>query len=801
MKAAIKTGGLSGLAASAFSPYRPIRHMDTLLDAHYQTEGEKAVIELFYSPKSPLEDKDIRMVKDFQPYFYALPAANATADDLIADICAAGLPHIADTKALKMADLNKEAEAVKITVKHPKDVPELRSKIADLKACKETREDDIRFVQRYLIDAGIIPMAGADNAKLRVASFDTETVQAGGKTIPIIISYADSGGLRRAWNYKHSTGQDFVERCIDEKAMIKAFMQAVKDRKIDLIVTYNGDNYDFGVLKDRCKDLGIDFILGAADHEVKLERRGMDLGARVIGRPHVDMYPVCRRMFSLPRYTLEDVHLALFEEEKLDIEVEHMAGWWEKGENVDVILSYAQADADSCLRIALEVLPIQYELSQLIGQPIFEVSRMGTGNAVEWLLMRMAHEKKILVPQKPGDSEYAERRTESYEGAYVVEPDKGIHGNILVFDFRSLYPSIIIAHNIDPATINCGCCKGEGEAHVSPTGARFCKKKKGLIPELLEDLLKSRSRAKLEMKKLMAEKGDKTKIKSLDARQQALKILANSAYGYMGFSRARWYNNDCAGSVAAWGRDYIKKTMKSAEEEGYKVVYGDTDSLMLTLPREAGPDEVMHIKTDFLSKINKKLPQAMELEFQGYYPRGVFVTKKRYALIDRDRKLTIKGLETRRRDWANIAKTAQEQVLFTILWENNPKKAAEFVKGVIADLRNGKVPLKDLVISTQLTKGIGEYENVGPHVLAAKKAQKMGKIAKPGDLIQYIIAKKGSSISDKAVMVGFANENDYDAEYYIDNQVLPAVMRVLEALGYQDDELKGQGRQMKLGGF
>lgn len=771
--------------------------METLLDATYRTENDKPVIELFYLPDSNSEDKTIVEVRDFEPYFYAVPKGDA--GDLLKEIQSVKFPQIVKTSIVKRADGCEEIDVLEIVVRQPREVAEIRDKVAALKGCKDTHEDDIRFTQRYLIDSGLTPMKGADNKRLRIASFDIETVDVNGKRIPIMISYADNHGLRKVWNYKHSAKNlEFVEKVANEASMIKAFIDTVKERKTDLIVTYNGDNFDFEVLKDRCAVLGIPFSLGAKDYEVKLERRGMDMGARVIGRPHVDMYPVCRRMFNLPRYTLEDVHKSLFDEEKLDIDVDKMAGQWESGENIETILSYSISDADSCLKIALEVLPIEYELSQVVHQPIFEVARMGTGSSIEWLLMKMAHEKKRLVPNKPGDNEYASRAMESYEGAYVVEPEKGIHDNILVFDFRSLYPSIIISHNIDPATINCKCCK---DTHVSPIGAKFCKKKKGLIPELLEEVLKSRARAKLEMKKLVEEKGDKMKIKMLNARQQALKILANSAYGYMGFSRARWYNNDCASSVAAWGREYIKSTMKAAEEEGYKVVYGDTDSLMLTIPGAMDEKAADKAKNEFLSKINKKLPPAMELEFQGFYPRGVFVTKKRYALIDKNKNLTIKGLETKRRDWAEIAKRTQEQVLYTILWERNPKKAADMVKGVVQDLRDGKVPLKDLVIYTQLTKAIGEYENIGPHVVAAQKAMKKGKPIKPGEVIQYIITKKGESISDKAEMVGFVKENDYDAEYYISNQVLPAVMRVLEAFGYQDDELKGMGKQTKLGGF
>ena len=771
--------------------------METLLDATYKTEDDKPVIELFYPAAKKGGDKDIRTIKDFKPYLFAVP--KGSAQDLLKEIDSEGFPQVAKLNIVKRTDMSHELDVVEVIVKHPRNVPEIRTKIADLKSCKETREDDIRFVQRYIIDAGLVPMKGARNDKLRIAAFDMETVQRGGKNVPIIISYSDSTGLRRVWNYKHDSKNSIVEKLDDEKAIIRALVDTIRKQGIDLLVTYNGDNFDFPILNERSEALNTPLNMGAADYRLKLERRGMDMAARVTGRPHIDLYPVCRRMFHLPRYTLEDVHQALFDEEKLDIEVEKMAGWWDSGENVDLVLDYAISDTDSCLRIAMEVLPTQYELAQLIRQPIFEVSRMGTGNAIEWLLLKLAHDKKILVPAKPDDREYARRRRDTYEGAYVVEPKKGIHDNILVFDFRSLYPSIIIAHNIDASTINCDCC--EKDVHVSPIGAKFCKKRKGLIPELLDDILKSRARTKLEMKKLIAEKGDKTRIKSLDARQQALKILANSAYGYMGFSRARWYNNDCASSVAAWGREYIKDTIKTAEGEGYKVVYGDTDSLMLSISGPPDKKKMEQVRKDLLGKINSKLPSAMELEFEGYYPRGVFVTKKRYALIDSDKRLTIKGLETRRRDWATIAKRTQESVLDTILWENNPQKAAEIVTSVVQELREGKVPLKDLIIHTQLTKPVGEYENVGPHVMAAKKAQKRGKKVKPGDVIQYIVTKKGSSISDKAEMLAFVGENDYDAEYYVNNQVLPAVMRILEALGYQEEELKGLGRQMTLGGF
>jgi len=201
---------------------------------------------------------------------------------------------------------------------------------------------------------------------------------------------------------------------------------------------------------------------------------------------------------------------------------------------------------------------------------------------------------------------------------------------------------------------------------------------------------------------------------------------------------------------------------------------------------------------EFLKKINRELPEEMELEFEGFYPRGIFITKKRYALIDEDEKLTVKGLETRRRDWSNVAKNTQNKVLNSILKDKDPKSAAESVKQMVQDIKAGNVEMDDLVINTRLTRKINEYVTTGPHVEAAKKALDKGMKIKEGDVVPYIITKRGSSISDKAVISDFVEEGDYDAEYYINNQILPAVMRILESLGYSEDELRGLGKQMKL---
>ena len=177
--------------------------------------------------------------------------------------------------------------------------------------------------------------------------------------------------------------------------------------------------------------------------------------------------------------------------------------------------------------------------------------------------------------------------------------------------------------------------------------------------------------------------------------------------------------------------------------------------------------------------------------------------RKRYALIDAQGKLTVKGLETRRRDWCNAAKKTQQAVLDALLKDRDPEKAAQAVKDMVQRIRSGGVGLEDLAINTQMTRSLGGYVTEGPHVAAVRRAMKEGVEFKQGDIVTYIVTKSGSgsNIGDRAVILDHAREGDYDADYYINNQVLPAVMRILEALGYQEDELRGFGKQTTLGGW
>ncbi|MFH1788042.1 MAG: DNA-directed DNA polymerase [Candidatus Altiarchaeota archaeon] len=768
--------------------------MKTLLDADYETRGDKAVIRLFY--KTP-EGRSIKEVNDFEPYFYAL--AKEGLDVLSGEVRA--LSGVVGTSLKNLLWKGEKTDVLRVVVSHPKEVSRLRDDVRHLSSCAGVYEADIPFARRYIIDSGITPMEHTDSIPLNVCAVDIEVYCPRGEPNPardpvIMVSYADSGGLEKVLTYRSVEGfsADYVEVLENEAAVLRRFVELVAEREIDVITGYNSDNFDFPYIKERADKNRVRLEIGVDGREPRIERRGMNNGARVTGRPHVDVYPVARKVLNIPRYRLEDVYEAMFREEKVDIKVKDIMKFWDSGkpDEFGKLAEYSLSDVKATLAIALELLPLEYELSRVIMQPLYETSRTSSGQRVELLLMREAYGRGIMVPNRPGGEEFEERPSEAFTGAYVVDPKRGIHDNIVLFDFRSLYPSIIISHNVDPDTLNCGCCPVE--ENKSPVGHRFCTKTRGFIPTILEGLIKKR----IEIKAKMKNASDEKLRRLLDVQQNAVKLLSNSMYGYYGFMRARWYCRECAESITAWGRDYIHKAMEYAEADGFQVIYGDTDSIYIT---KEGRDKAKIVEEAkaFQKRINKQLPEAMDLEFEGFYPRGIFITKKRYALMDEQGKLTVKGLETRRRDWCEKAKDTQKKVLDALLKDRDPDKAANIVKDVVAEIKSGQVPLKELVIHTQMTRSLGEYVNEGPHIQAVRKAMKEGVDFKQGDIITYIQTRSGSSISDRARIVDFVEEGDYDADYYVNNQVIPAVYRILEALGYSEDELKGLGRQTTLG--
>jgi len=213
--------------------------------------------------------------------------------------------------------------------------------------------------------------------------------------------------------------------------------------------------------------------------------------------------------------------------------------------------------------------------------------------------------------------------------------------------------------------------------------------------------------------------------------------------------------------------------------------------------------EIMAKKDEFLTYFNGSLPDTMELEFEGFYRRGFFVSKKRYAVIE-DGKIIAKGLELVRRDWAPIAKKTQEEILMAILKDGDVKKAEKIIGKVLKKIKSGDIDRKDLIIHTQITKNLDDYKQIGPHVIAARKLEAHGIAVGKGTIVQYIVSKGKGSISERAVPYEYSEGIEYDKEYYIENQLIQAVSRMMEPLGYDKSrlrELSDNERQQSLDAF
>ena len=318
--------------------------------------------------------------------------------------------------------------------------------------------------------------------------------------------------------------------------------------------------------------------------------------------------------------------------------------------------------------------------------------------------------------------------------------------------------------------------------HNKKVNYYFDSKREGFIPKVVKDLIVRRNRVKEILKK--------EKNPLLEARSYALKTVANSSYGMFAFFGARYYCRECAASIASFGREYIQKTIKKADEEGFKVIYSDTDSLAATLKGKS-----KKAANEFLKKINDELPSLMELEIEGFYPRGIFVSKKsdtqgakkKYALIDEDNELIITGFETVRKDWSLIARETQLKVLEMILKEGKYENALRYTKKIIKDVLDRKVKLDKMIMGVQLKMPLESYKQIGPHVAVAQKMKAKGYDVSPGATIYFIVSNEKGMIRDKARI---PNEcKDYDDKYYIENQIIPSVEKIFEVFGIKKEQL------------
>ncbi|MFB6144456.1 MAG: DNA polymerase domain-containing protein, partial [Candidatus Nanohaloarchaea archaeon] len=569
-----------------------------LMDIDYVIEDGGAAIR-FYAKSG--EKNVYARDEDFLPYFYAVPSEEGAREA----IESGEFSHEGDELEVRKvekerkSDSNEEVEVLRVYTDVPPNVPKLKSEIEELPEVEECREHDIPFYKRYLIDNGIRPTEtfrvegeefedGNFDVALEVESLETgvesEEDWRNWNVLAFDLEvYEDEVVMASfaARDYEKllttaEVDREFSEKVDSEKQLLERFMEIIEERDVDVLLGYNTDEFDFDVLRERCQEHGLELALGRNGERMKFERRGRFSSARLKGRMHLDLYPFVEHVLApgldSERLDLDSVAEEMLGENKQEMSWEDMKNAWSEQEGLEEFADYALKDAELALELGNEIAPQILELSRLTGLIPFDACRLTYGQLTENFLLKEAFEKDILAANRPTRSERRKRqRKGGYSGGFVYTPEPGLHENIVLFDFKSLYPTVMVAHNISPDTLELDDC--DKVFNVEEFGYEFCQDEQGFFPELVERLVRDRSEIKQEMAE--AEEGSK-RYKSLYNRQAAEKYLANSFYGYLGYNGARWYSRECAEAITYLGRQHIQETIEKAEERGFEVVYGDS---------------------------------------------------------------------------------------------------------------------------------------------------------------------------------------------------------------------------------
>ena len=750
-----------------------------------------------------VDDKGNRCLvidKNFVDYFYAVIEKEFDPSKVAEEIRKALAGSIVKTEVAQRRFFGKPVQTVKVYCRNPKDTAKLARSLRSFEGVKECLEDDVRLSMRYLIDNNIVPcewhevdaaeekntlgirtdkvyqakappqlLEKQEVPPLRVLGFSMTCYSHEGTPKPdrnpvIIISTATSSGVEK---------QFFADEKENDKTIIEEFISYVQKFDPDIIVSYGANKVDWTYLTERCRTLKMKLVIDRACTEPHTSVYGH---VSLTGIANIDLADFVDEFPSVKVKNLVNMadNLGVMKiNNRTIIEDVDFADCWDDTHKRDSLNRFSLDNARRLKGVADLLLDFAMQLSSLVSLPLDHVMTAAVGFRVEWFLIKHAQKIGELIPKR------VEQPYRPYAGGLVLKPEAGLHENIVVLDFKSMYPSIMIAYNLSPDTYVSPKEPepASGVFEAPEVEHKFRKAPSGFYKEILTYLIGVRSEIRVKMKKLGPES---VEYRVLDARQKAVKVITNAAYGYAGWTGARWYIKPVAEAASAWGRDTIQTAIDMAERAGLKVVYGDTDSLFVSNDEK---------KTRELEKeIESKL--GLDVECGEVYVRVFFTeAKKRYAGLRQDGSLDIVGLEVIRGDWAEVAKKVQERVLEIILKEKSSQKAVVYVQSVVDDLRQRKVPFRDLIIWKTLTKPVEKYAVKASHVEAAKMLRDKGWRLTVGDKVGYVILAGEGRLYQRVKPYLFAAYDEVDANYYVTKQVVPAAARVLQFFGVTEEEL------------
>lgn len=736
------------------------RRNDVTVELFGRTSDGRSVTALFFG---------------FKPYFDVVDPDEAYMSEIRED------PEFLSYED-KMLWINGAERRVKrIYIKSPWKVPEYR------RNCPfQVLAADIPFHHRFIYDLDLTPcvtVTGSEmpdeaenfttdlviriesienaepfNPDLKLLSFDIEnSIES---RMIFVIGWAISfGGEVRTGSIEGS-----------ENEILDRFISFVQEEDPDILIGYNIDGYDMPLLEERMKKFGKFFAI-SRDKIPPNRIRGQYW--KMHGRVVSDVWWNVKRILHPKSETLNAVSKLLLGEGKDNINRLKIEEEWKSRPRE--VVEYCIKDALLTLRIyeKLRVVDRNLFMSMVTKLPLEDVTNGGTSNYVDSLLIREADRNNIGVPVT---ARYNKRNP--IEGGYVKGVGAGLYSNVVVLDFKSMYPSMIIKYNICFTTLS-----PDGDI-VSPAGTRFVsrEKKEGLIPRLLVSLMSERDRVKKMMKDAS---GDERFF--LDGTQAALKVLMNTFYGVLASSFYRFTNPDIGRSITAYARETIKRIIEKVESRGIRVIYGDTDSVFLE-SGAADLQEAIHFGQQISEDLTREEGVLLEFEkiLDPFFSHGV---KKRYAgkiaYPEESRgEILVRGYEVRRTDSFDLLSEAQSRI-FDLILSRNISGAIEFYRDLVAKVESGdpSIPVSKLVIS-RTVKNFESYANADSlaNVRTARKLMARGELFVPGMKVSWIVTN--SNVTPQEVepyIEGEPFEKKPDWLYYA-RRLRETLEKILEGL-------------------
>ena len=613
------------------------------------------------------------------------------------------------------------------------------------------------------------------SGKLTLASIDIETQGLSGRLYSIAIHSGNHAEVLMVAESEVAAEDGYlVQSFPNEKALLEGFISRLLQLDPDILIGWNVINFDLDFLSKRCQALGVPFAPGRGGEACAILQPGASGQmriARIPGRAVLD--DTLRAAFwSFESFSLENVSRQLLGRGKTIAEADR----------VGHINHLYQHDKAALARYNIEdtrLVTEIFEHADLINFAVQRARMTGlpidkTGGAVQTfdnLYLPRLHRKGYVAPATSG----GEGRNSP--GGYVLDSEPGLYRSVIVLDFKSLYPSIIRTFLIDPLGLARGRMNADDSSAQSVVpgfeGALFSRSEH-ILPGLIEELWGKR---------------DEAKADNNQALSQAIKIIMNSLYGVLGSGGCRFHHHQLASSITRRGHEIILASKQQIENGGYRVIYGDTDSLFVLLGDAVSVDEAGSIGFALQKQLNVywrrllqdtyKLESHLEVEYETHYLRFVMPTirgsesgsKKRYAGLvegkNGDTKVVFKGLEAVRTDWTPMAREFQRSLYAKVF---NDEPVDQLVKETLAGLLDGQFDEK-LVYRKRLRRKLSDYtRNVPPHVQAARKQ------ANPQAWISYVITVNGPEPCDD-------RQSPIDHQHYVDKQLEPVADGILHFLG------------------